>query len=29
MNITEGTKLGRYEIRSLMGANGMVDVHRA
>ncbi len=29
MKITEGTKLGRYEIRSLIGVGGMGEVYRA
>ena len=29
MSLSEGTKLGRYEIRSLIGAGGMGEVYRA
>src|SRR5215203_818978 len=29
MSLNEGTKLGRYEIRSLIGAGGMGEVYRA
>lgn len=29
MALTEGTKLGRYEIRSLVGVGGMGEVYRA
>ena len=29
MTLTEGTKLGRYEIRSLIGVGGMGEVYRA
>jgi len=29
MKITAGTKLGRYEIRSLSGVGGMGEVYRA
>ncbi|MEP6703358.1 MAG: hypothetical protein ABJB34_00975 [Acidobacteriota bacterium] len=29
MKITEGTKLGRYEVRSLTGVGGMGEVYRA
>ena len=29
MKITEGAKLGRYEIRSLIGVGGMGEVYRA
>ena len=29
MKITEGTKLGRYEVRSLIGVGGMGEVYRA
>ena len=29
MKITEGTRLGRYEIRSLIGVGGMGEVYRA
>ncbi len=29
MNIKPGTRLGRYEMRSLIGAGGMGEVYRA
>lgn len=29
MALTEGAKLGRYEIRSLVGVGGMGEVYRA
>jgi eukaryotic-like serine/threonine-protein kinase len=29
MTLTAGTKLGRYEIRSLIGVGGMGEVYRA
>ena len=29
MNIATGTRLGRYEIRALIGAGGMGEVYRA
>jgi len=29
MKITEGTKLGRYEVRSLIGVGGMGEVYQA
>src|SRR5437763_15135798 len=29
MTLTEGSKLGRYEIRSLIGVGGMGEVYRA
>ncbi len=29
MKITEGAKLGRYEVRGLIGVGGMGEVYRA